>query len=97
MSFDKKAVSQLAHLARIKLENTGENHPIQNDLKRIVAMVEKIQSIDTKNIEPMSHPLEDLIQRVRKDLVNEPNQRNILQKLAPSADAGFYLVPQVIE
>jgi aspartyl-tRNA(Asn)/glutamyl-tRNA(Gln) amidotransferase subunit C len=44
----------------------------------------------------MSHPL-DLPQRLREDIVTEPDQRDALLALAPSAENGLYLVPKVIE
>jgi aspartyl-tRNA(Asn)/glutamyl-tRNA(Gln) amidotransferase subunit C len=44
----------------------------------------------------MSHP-RDVAQRLRADLVTEPDRREQLLALAPSSEAGLYLVPKVIE
>jgi aspartyl-tRNA(Asn)/glutamyl-tRNA(Gln) amidotransferase subunit C len=44
----------------------------------------------------MAHPL-DAAQRLRPDVVTEPNERDEFQKNAPAVDDGFYLVPKVIE
>jgi len=44
----------------------------------------------------MSHPL-DAVQRLRADVVSEPNQRDALQAIAPAVADGLFLVPKVIE
>ena len=55
-----------------------------------------MNSANTTNITPMAHPL-DAVQRLRPDVVNETDQRDLFQSIAPKVDAGVYLVPQVIE
>ena len=55
-----------------------------------------MNSVDTKSIEPMSHPL-NVFQPLRKDKVTEKNDRENLQKNAPSIQAGLFMVPKVIE
>jgi aspartyl-tRNA(Asn)/glutamyl-tRNA(Gln) amidotransferase subunit C len=44
----------------------------------------------------MAHPL-DMPQRLRPDVVTEPDRRDDLQATAPATEAGLYLVPRVIE
>lgn len=36
-------------------------------------------------------------QRLRDDVVTEPNRREDYQRPAPATEAGLYLVPKVIE
>jgi aspartyl-tRNA(Asn)/glutamyl-tRNA(Gln) amidotransferase subunit C len=96
MSFSKEALDKLARLARLGFEHTRDGQAIQDDLSKIVAMVEKISDIDTKNVIPMAHPLA-MEQPMREDLVTEPNQREELLSLAPKTEAGLFLVPPVIE
>jgi len=55
-----------------------------------------MNAVDTKDIQPMAHPL-DATQRLREDKVTEENQRDKFQAVAPSAEKGLYLVPKVIE
>jgi aspartyl-tRNA(Asn)/glutamyl-tRNA(Gln) amidotransferase subunit C len=38
-----------------------------------------------------------MAQRLRADEVSEANQRELFQSIAPSTEAGLYLVPKVIE
>jgi aspartyl-tRNA(Asn)/glutamyl-tRNA(Gln) amidotransferase subunit C len=55
-----------------------------------------MQAVDTEGVEPMSHPL-DQVQRLRDDVITEVDQHEKYQKLAPAAENGMYLVPQVID
>ncbi len=96
MSFSREAILHLAHLARLSVENTGDDDSIQDDLNRIVTMVGQISAANTEGIEPMAHPL-DTIQRLRLDIITETNEREILLALAPKTAAGLFLVPTVIE
>jgi aspartyl-tRNA(Asn)/glutamyl-tRNA(Gln) amidotransferase subunit C len=55
-----------------------------------------MQAVDTSTIEPISHA-QDLMQRLRPDIVTEIDQRELFQSIAPQVEAGLYLVPKVIE
>ena len=59
-------------------------------------MVNELNKTDTKNVSPMSHPL-DISQPLRKDKVTEENQRESLQESSPHTKAGLFLVPKVID
>lgn len=109
MLFNQDNVEQLAHLARLtvyKNTNNASANPqsqsfansIADNLNNIINMIEQINEIDTKDVQPMSHPLE-VTQRLRPDLVTEPNAREELQAIAPTngVEAGLYLVPKVVE
>ena len=65
-------------------------------LSGIFDLIAEMQAVDTKGIAPMSHA-QDLSQRLRDDVVTETDQRELLLSIAPQAEAGLYLVPQVIE
>ena len=55
-----------------------------------------MQAVDTAAITPMSHA-QDVMQRLRADIVTETDQRDLFQSIAPQVEAGLYLVPKVIE
>ena len=55
-----------------------------------------MQAQDTSSVEPMANPL-DAVQRLRRDEVSEPNQREAFQAIAPATENGLYLVPKVID
>ena len=95
MPLKDKDLEQIAYLARINIDK--ENFPsLKQELESILDLVTKMNSVDTKSIEPMSHPL-NVFQPLRKDKVTEKNDRENLQKNAPSIQAGLFMVPKVIE
>lgn len=96
MSFSEQAIAQIAHLARLPRENTRDVGSIQDDLNKIVQMIDQIKAVDTQSLSPMAHPLE-MFQPMRPDEITENNEKEALLKLAPQAEAGLFLVPLVIE
>ncbi len=95
MSLTPQQLQQVAHLARLQLDD-AELPSFQEQLNNILMMVNRLQSVDTKGLDPMAHPL-DLIQPLRNDAVSETNQRDLLLSIAPATAEGLYLVPRVIE
>jgi len=95
MALSLEQVDQIARLARIEL-TPAEREATQAKLNGIFGLIEQMQAVDTAGIAPMSHP-QDLIQRLRSDVVSEANQREAFQAVAPEAEKGLYLVPKVIE
>ena len=95
MLVDSKKVKDIAHLARIAVEDAKLEEYASN-LSNILDMVAQMQAADTDNVLPMSHPLA-LSQRLRPDVVTETNQRDKFQEIAPDTESGLYLVPRVIE
>ena len=67
-----------------------------NNLSRIIAFVDQLQSVDTSDVVPMAHPLH-MAQRLRADSVTETDERDKYQANAGRVEAGLYLVPKVIE
>lgn len=95
MSLDASNIRRIAHLARLAIDE-GAIEGYANSLSNILNLVEQMNSIDTMTVEPMAHPL-DATQRLRDDVVTEPNQREHFQAIAPQVEDGLYLVPKVIE
>jgi aspartyl-tRNA(Asn)/glutamyl-tRNA(Gln) amidotransferase subunit C len=88
-------VQRIAHLARLEL-SAAEAEAMQHQMNDILAMVDQMGAVDTKGVEPMSHP-QEVTQRLRDDVVTEPDRRDDFLALAPQAQDGLYLVPKVIE
>jgi aspartyl-tRNA(Asn)/glutamyl-tRNA(Gln) amidotransferase subunit C len=95
MSLDTKEVEKIAHLARLALPESSVAQ-YATELSGILDLVEQMNAVDTSGIEPMAHPME-AVQRLRADEVTESDQRDRFQQIAPSVEAGLYLVPRVIE
>lgn len=95
MALDKDDIGKIAQLARLHVSES-EAIEVAGRITDILALIDKMQAVDTENVEPLSHPL-DVVQRLRPDTVTEIDRRDELQKIAPNSEAGLYLVPKVIE
>jgi len=95
MSLSPEQVQQVAHLARLELK-PEKTALYATQLSNILAMVDQLTAANTEGVAPMAHPLE-LTQRLRPDVVTEPNRRETYQAHAPAVEEGLFLVPKVIE
>ena len=104
MALSIEDIKKVAHLARIDISDADANATLTK-LTGILDLIEQMQAVDTKSIEPMSHS-QDLNQRLRDDVVTKTNLRDEFQKNAPmlgngskeqAVADGLYLVPKVIE
>jgi aspartyl-tRNA(Asn)/glutamyl-tRNA(Gln) amidotransferase subunit C len=95
MSLNAEAVRRLATLARLNLD-PAEEARLLGELNAVLALIDRLQAVDTRNVEPLTHP-QALALRLREDAVSESDAREALQAGAPRVEAGLYLVPRVIE
>lgn len=95
MSLNREDVFKIAHLARLGVAD-AEVERYADELSNILALVDRMNAVDTSAVVPMAHPL-DGTQRLRPDVVKEIDQREAFQKIAPAVSDGLYLVPKVIE
>lgn len=95
MRVDPSVVTSIADLAQLQIEEEDLQENIDS-MSNILALVDQMQSVDTSAFEPMANPI-DAVQTLRPDEVTESNRREEFQSIAPATEAGFYLVPKVIE
>ena len=95
VSLDKDQVQHIAVLARLKLADNEYADSVEK-LSKIVDFVDQLSQADTNDVVPMAHPLNES-QRLREDVVSEPNDRDHVQQNAAQVEGGLYLVPKVIE
>jgi aspartyl-tRNA(Asn)/glutamyl-tRNA(Gln) amidotransferase subunit C len=95
MSLSLEQVRRVAQLARIEISD-AEAEITRGQLNGIFALIEQMQAVDTRGIEPMAHA-QDLSQRLRPDAVTETDRREAYQAVSPEVEAGLFLVPKVIE
>lgn len=104
MALSIEDIKKIAHLARIEVSE-DEAAATLTKLTGILGLIEQMQAVDTEGIVPMSHS-QDVVQRLREDVVTKTNQREAFQQVAPAlgngsaepaVDSGLYLVPKVIE
>ena len=94
MSVNRKDVEHIAELARLKF-NEEELENFTNQLNEILTYVEKLNELDTENVEPLSHPVENN-NVFRDDIVKPSIQKNEALKNSPENDENFFRVPKVI-
>ncbi len=96
MAIDIKDVNNIAHLARLHL-SAAEQQEALDSITNILKVIDGMQALDTTSVEPLAHANDAASQRLREDVVTEPNQRDKVLAIAPSADRGLFLVPKVLE
>uniref|UniRef100_A0A7C4AIH7 Aspartyl/glutamyl-tRNA(Asn/Gln) amidotransferase subunit C n=1 Tax=Thermodesulfovibrio aggregans TaxID=86166 RepID=A0A7C4AIH7_9BACT len=95
MKISKEQVKHIAMLARIEL-NEDEIELYQEQLSKILDYVEKLNEIDTTEIEPTSHVI-NLSNVFREDRIKPWLSRDEALKNAPDATDKFFRVPKIIE
>lgn len=99
MTLTAQDIDRIANLARLELK-PEENGNLLEQINGFFNIVEAMQAVDTKGVEPMAHPvaaIQDVQLRLREDVVSEPNNREASQQSAPAVERGLFLVPKVIE
>ncbi|HRN81871.1 MULTISPECIES: Asp-tRNA(Asn)/Glu-tRNA(Gln) amidotransferase subunit GatC [Nitrosomonas] len=95
MTLSLNDIKRVAKLARIEISETDAQQNLVR-LSGIFDLIEQMRAVDTQGIKPMSHS-QDMVQRLREDIVTESDQRTLFQSVAPQVEDGYYLVPKVIE
>ncbi len=95
MKISGKEIERVALLARLHL--TGdEKARLTEELDSILGYMDKLNQLDTADVQPFSHSLETA-NAFRPDCVtNHPDAEALLAN-APDRDATFFKVPKIIE
>jgi aspartyl-tRNA(Asn)/glutamyl-tRNA(Gln) amidotransferase subunit C len=92
---DIKTVDEIAHLARLEF-NEEAKQGIITDMNRMLDFVEKLNEVNTDNIEPLIYMTQE--QNVLRE--DEPKitltQKEAL-KNAPQKDTDYFKAPKVID
>lgn len=94
MSVTLKDVEHIAGLARLELSDE-EKEKFTHQLNQILTYVEKLNELDTTNVEPLSHVIE-LKNRFREDRVEPGLTPEEALRNAPSRTDKYFKVPKVI-
>jgi aspartyl-tRNA(Asn)/glutamyl-tRNA(Gln) amidotransferase subunit C len=94
MSVTKKDVEYIANLSRLKYDDK-ELENFTHQLNDILSYMEKLNELDTENVEPLAHPIENT-NVFRDDVVKESIDRELALKNAPDKTDEFFVVPKVI-
>ncbi|HUS07052.1 MAG TPA: Asp-tRNA(Asn)/Glu-tRNA(Gln) amidotransferase subunit GatC [Bryobacteraceae bacterium] len=98
MKITEEEVRYVAELGNLKLD-ADEVHRLAHDLDEILTHVEKLNELDTSNVEPMAQVLfeADETATLRPDVERQPLSNQDALANANTSGAGYFKVPRVIE
>ena len=95
MKITAEEVDRIAVLARLRLTAEEKSHLVRQ-LDNILEYMDKLNQLDTAQIEAFSHRI-DTMPALRDDVVtNQPDPEALLAN-APDRDGTFFKVPKIIE
>jgi len=95
MSINKETLEKIAHLARLEFEEDSKDKMLA-DMNNMLSFVEKLQELDTDNVEPLDS-MSFEVNQMRDDEVKNQLSHEEGLKNAPKKDANYIRVPKVIE
>lgn len=95
MRIDKTQVEHIARLARLAISEE-EKELFGAQLSKILEYIEKLNELDTSQVEPTSHVVA-LTNVMREDVSAPCLPREEALQNAPDKADGFYRVPRIIE
>ena len=95
MSIDKQTVARIAHLARIAVDDAGQER-LKGELSGILAWVEQLNELDTSHVAPLTSVTGHALP-MREDAVSDGGDADTILANAPEKAADFFVVPKVIE
>ena len=95
MKIDHSTVDKLSNLAKLEFEQEAKEEIIK-DLNNILSFIDKLNELDTSNIEPLIY-MGDEVNILREDDVKlEINHEEAL-KNAAKKDSDYFRAPKVLE
>ncbi len=95
MQIDKDLILKLEKLARLQL-STAERVKIQEDLNKILGMVEKLQELDLSKVAPLVYISEE-VNVLREDEVKNQVNREAALANAPERNEQYFKIAKVID
>ena len=95
MSIDLKTIKHISKLSRISVDDAKANK-LAGDLNSIFDFIEKLNELNTDNIEPLTSVAETTL-KLRADEVKSENIRDQILKNSPEENEDFFVVPRVVE
>ena len=95
MSVDQTTVRRIARLARIAVTDAEVPH-LQGELNAILGFVEQLNEVDVTGVEPMTS-VTPMLMKKRQDVVTDGDDAERILRNAPASEAGYFVVPKVVE
>jgi aspartyl-tRNA(Asn)/glutamyl-tRNA(Gln) amidotransferase subunit C len=94
LSITRKEVEHVALLARLELSEK-EKEDYTNQLNSIIGYMNKINELNTENVEPTAHVL-PIFNVMREDTAKDSLDREEVLKNAPDKENGQFKVPRIV-
>lgn len=95
MKIDHQTIDKMAHLARLNVQES-EKAGIAESLDQILSWMEKLNELDTDEVEPLVHMSAE-INSLRQDIPSDPINPEFALSNAPSSRDSFFVVPKVLD
>ena len=95
MTIDLKTIKYISKLSRISVDDAKANK-LAGDLNSIFDFIEKLNELNTDNVEPLTSVAETTL-KLRADEVKSENIRDQILKNSPEENEDFFVVPRVVE
>lgn len=95
MKITREEVRAVAELARLKF-SPEEEEILIGQLDKILQYMEKLNQLDTTNVEPLAHVV-DIVNVLREDQATSHTSTEALLMNAPAREREFFKVPKIIE
>ena len=95
-NLNKETIKTLTRLCRIDCTEE-EQEALLHDLKKILDYIEQLQQINTDNVPPCNHVLEDIHNVMREDVVESVLDREEFLANAPAHIGGMIRVPPILK
>ena len=95
MTIDLKTIKHISKLSRISVDDAKANK-LAGDLNSIFDFIEKLNELNTDNIEPLTSVAETTL-KLRTDEVKSENIKDQILKNSPEENEDFFVVPRVVE
>ena len=92
---DIRTVDEIAHLARLEFNNEAKEGII-NDMNRMLDFVEKLNELNTDNVEPLIYMTQEK-NVLREDTPEVTLTQKEALKNAPQKDTDYFKAPKVID
>ena len=94
MKLSLEEAAKVAKLARLKLD-PEKLERFSSQLDDILSYMDLLNSLDTKDVEPLYSPCEHP-SPLREDLAKSEFTREDILRNAPEADGKFFIVPKIV-
>ena len=95
MTIDLKTIKHISKLSRISVDDAKADK-LAGDLNSIFDFIEKLNELNTDNVEPLTSVAETTL-KLRADEVKSENIRDQILKNSPEDNEDFFVVPRVVE